>query len=436
MAQTQTLNLNPLNADFWKGIFQDSGQALTLAIIAGLLMVIIPLPVVILDFLMILNIVLSLMIMITVINTKNTLDFSVFPTILLFTTIFRLAINVSSTRLILTQGADFEGQVITTFATFVIGGNYIVGVIIFIVITAVLFMVITRGSTRVSEVGARFQLDAMPQKQLAIDTELSQGIITEKEAVKKREAIQAEANFYGNMDGASKFVSGDVRVGMLITIINIIGGLIIGVGVNGEAFSEALKNYVELSIGDGLVAQIPSLLISTAAGVIVTKSSSHDGLPAEIRSQLLSDPRALYTAAGFVFFMSFVPGFPMFVFWTATALLIYLGYAIGSVQKEKRIKDELETEKEEIQDVDAATPEKMVDLVQVDPLEIELGYSLIPWWIKMPVAISLNALRNPADRSCLNTGSLFPRFESPTIWNWSRTNTSSSSTGTRLEAAT
>ena len=409
MAQTQTLNINPLTVEFWQSVLKDNGQLLTLGVIAILLMLIIPLPVAILDFLMISNIILSLLIMITVINTKNTIEFSVFPTVLLFTTVLRLAINVSSTRLILTQGSAFQGQVVTAFANFVIGGNYVVGVIIFIVITAVLFMVITKGSTRVSEVSARFQLDAMPQKQLAIDTELSQGLISEQQAVKKREIVQAEANFYGNMDGASKFVSGDVKVGILITLVNIIGGLIIGVGIKGEDLSAALSNYVMFSIGDGLVAQLPSLLISTAAGVIVTKSVSEDGLASDMRTQLFSDSRAFYISSGFVFLMSFVPRFPMFIFWIVSALLAYFGYAVSNIQKEKKLKDDLEQEKGEIQEEDLSTPEKMVDLVQVDPLEIELGYSLIPLVDKNSGGDLLERIKKTRRQIVLEYGLIVPQ---------------------------
>ena len=340
-------------------------------------MLIIPIPVVMLDFFQILSIVAAMIILIAVISTRSPLDFAVFPTVLLFTTIFRLAINVSSTRLILTEGESFQGKVITAFANFVIQGNYVVGAIIFIVITAVMFMVITKGATRVSEVSARFQLDAMPQKQLAIDTELSQGIINEEQAIEKREQIQEEAAFYGNMDGASKFVSGDIKVGILITVVNIVGGLITGMIIRSESFQTALTSYVMLSIGDGLVAQIPSLLVSTAAGIIVTKSTSRQTLGEDVRKQLFSDAKALYIVAGFVLFLSFLPGFPMVALWLTSAFFFYLGYQITRVKKEEKIKGEIETEKEQVEE-EPTSPEKMVDLVQVDPLEVELGYSLIP----------------------------------------------------------
>ena len=370
--------LNPLKLGFWTGLLRDTTQLIVIAMIASIAMLVIPMRVEILDFVQIVSIILSLIIMITVINSKSALDFSIFPTLLLFTTLFRLAINVSSTRLILTEGINFQGKVITAFADFVIGNNIVVGVIVFIIITAVMFMVITKGSTRVSEVSARFQLDAMPQKQLAIDTELSQGLIDEKQAMQRREAIQEEATFYGNMDGASKFVSGDIKVGILITVVNIIGGLITGMAMRGEDFNSALQGYVILSIGDGLVAQIPALLISTAAGIIVTKSTSKLGLGLDVKGQLFSNPMSLYISGGFVFLLSFLPGFPLIVFWIVAGCLFYLGYYISRSQKEDKLKDELEHEKEDIEKEDLSTPEKMVDLVQVDALEIELGYSLIP----------------------------------------------------------
>ena len=342
-------------------------------------MMIVPLPVLLLDFFQIVNIVVSLIIAITVINSKSALEFSIFPTVLLFATLFRLAINVSSTRMILTEGINFNGKVIKAFAEFVIGGNIVVGAIVFIIIIAVLFMVITKGATRVSEVSARFQLDAMPQKQLAIDTELSQGLIDEKQAMVKRKAVQEEATFYGNMDGASKFVSGDVRVGLVITVVNIIGGLIVGMAMRGEDVMSALESYTKLSIGDGLVSQIPSLLISTAAGIIVTKSTSDVDLGTDVKKQIFANPAPMFVSASFILFLSFfLPRTTWVIFWIASGSLFYLGYYINSTQREEKIKDELKHEKEDIEKEDTTSPEKMVDLVQVDPLEIELGYSLIP----------------------------------------------------------
>ena len=318
---------------FWRGVLGDSSQLMTLGVVSVLVMLIVPLPTFLLDFFMIINIIFSLVILITVINSRSALELSVFPTLLLFTTLVRLGINVSSTRLILSKGTEFNGQVVRAFADFVVGGSYVVGVIVFLIITAVMFMVITKGSTRVSEVSARFQLDAMPQKQMAIDTELNQGLIDEKQAMVKRDAIQQEANFYGNMDGASKFVSGDIKVGLLITFINILGGMVVGAAVHGESLASAAEIYLMLAIGDGLVSQIPSLVISVAAGIIVTKSVSKDGIGEEIKTQLLSDSRSLYIAGIFTLVLGVLPGFPKIVFFIAGSLLVYFGYYVSKVKK-------------------------------------------------------------------------------------------------------
>lgn len=369
--------------DYLRAMFSDSTILLIVAVIGIVSILIVPLPIIFLDFFQIVNILLALMIMLTVLNAKRVLDFSTFPTVLLLTTIFRLAVNVSATRLILTEGEGFSGKVISAFANFVVGGNYLVGFIIFVVITAVLFMVITKGATRVSEVSARFQLDAMPQKQLAIDTELSQGLINEAEAKKKRELIQMEAAFYGNMDGASKFVSGDVRVGVIITIINIVGGIITGMVLRSESFDSALQSYVMLSIGDGLVSQIPTLLISTASGIIVTRNISETKLGDDVKTQILADPLTLYMAGGFVFVLAFLPGFPMGVFFFTAGLLFFLAYAI---QRGAKRRDEAQAKKERLEkerqekegEEDAYNPEKIGESLYVDQLELEIGYNLIP----------------------------------------------------------
>lgn len=360
-------------------VFQDSTNVVAVGTLAMMAMLLVPLPVIMLDFFQLFNVVLSVMIMITVLGTRNVLDFASLPSVLLFSTLFRLSINVSSTRLILQQGANFQGKVVRTFADFMVGGDYLVGFIVFIVITAVMFLVITKGSTRVSEVGARFQLDAMPQKQLAIDTELSQGLINENQAIERRELIQKEAAFYGNMDGASKFVSGDVTVGILITIINIVGGLITGIVLRQESLGFALKNYVMLSIGDGLVAQIPTLLVSTATGVIVTKSISKESLGDDVKNELFSDPKSFYISGGSMLFLSFIPGFPRILLWGMTGSLFFLGYVLFQSQRlfeEKETSKQKDKEKAEIEDT--FSPEKISEVLFVDPIEIELGYALVP----------------------------------------------------------
>ena len=269
-----------------------------IGVIAVVIMLIIPLPTFLLDFFLAISIMSGLLILMIVMFIGRTFDFSVFPSLLLITTVFRLALNVSSTRLILLQGAAFDGKIIRAFGEFVVGGNYVVGFIIFIILVAVQFIVITKGATRTAEVAARFTLDAMPGKQMSIDSDLSNGLITEDEARKRREEIRKEADFYGAMDGASKFVQGDVKVAIVITFINIIGGFIIGMVMRNESFDVALKTYTLLTIGEGLVAQIPSLLITTATGIIVTRAVSNENMGTDLANQLGSQPRALLITAG------------------------------------------------------------------------------------------------------------------------------------------
>lgn len=281
-----------------------------IGVIAVVMMLIIPLPTFILDFLMAVSIMVGLLILMIVMFVHRSFDFSVFPSLLLVSTVFRLALNVSSTRLILLEGASFDGKIVRTFGDFVVGGNYVVGFIIFIILVAVQFIVITKGATRTAEVAARFTLDAMPGKQMSIDSDLSNGLITENEARTRREEIRKEADFYGAMDGASKFVQGDVKVGIIITVINIIGGFIIGMVQRGEPFELAVRTYTLLSIGDGLVSQIPSLLITTATGIIVTRAVSNENLGDQLSDQLTSQPRALYITAGALGISILIPGFP------------------------------------------------------------------------------------------------------------------------------
>ena len=253
-------------------------MAVAIGVVAVVMMMIIPLPAFLLDALMALNLVLSLLIILIVLYTRHALEFSVFPTLLLVATVFGLALNVSSTRLILVKGSQFDGRVIRAFGTFVVGTGgaqgYVIGLIIFIIIIAVQFIVITKGATRVAEVAARFTLDALPGKQMAIEAEYNSGLITEEEATRKKNDLQREADFYGAMDGASKFISGNVKVGILITLVNIIGGMIVGMTIHRESFQTALDTYISLTIGDGLVTQLPALLISTATGIIVTRAIS------------------------------------------------------------------------------------------------------------------------------------------------------------------
>jgi flagellar biosynthesis protein FlhA len=349
---------------------------IAVGVVSVVLMLIIPIPAILLDFLIAVSFSLSLITLITVMYMERAVDLSVFPSLLLVATVFRLAVNVSSTRLILLRGPAFQGKIIRAFGEFVVGGNYVVGIIIFLILVAVQFIVITKGATRVSEVAARFTLDAMPGKQMAIDADVSAGLITEEEAIRKRQEIQREADFYGAMDGASKFVQGDVRVGLLITIINIMGGLVIGVAMRGETLQSAVNTYVLLTVGDGLVQQIPSLMMSTATGIIVTRAVAANDLGTELVGQLLRQPRTLWIGAGFLGFLALLPGFPKVPLFFLAAVLALLAYLMrrGVIPTAPRPEAAPGREKEE----PAKGPESVVGLLQIDPIALEIGYNLIP----------------------------------------------------------
>jgi len=355
--------------------WQRTDILLAIGIVAIVLMLIVPIPAMLLDFLIAVSFSLGLITLITVMYMGKAIEISVFPSLLLVSTVYRLSLNVSSTRLILLQGPAFNGKIIRAFGEFVVGGNYVVGIIIFLILIAVQFIVITKGATRVSEVAARFTLDAMPGKQMAIDADVSAGLITEEEAIKKRIDIQREADFYGAMDGASKFVQGDVKVGLLITVINIVGGLVIGMLMRGETLQEAVSTYVMLTIGDGLVAQIPSLMMSTATGIIVTRSVAMDDLGTEITTQLLNQPRTLFVGAGFLLFLAILPGFPKIPLIVLGSLLAVFGiYLRRGFRVKEEEKKGLKKEKEEVM----RGPESVLGLLQIDPIALEIGYNLIP----------------------------------------------------------
>ncbi len=329
----------------------------------------IPLPAGILDFLLAINITAAVLILVVSLYIQTPLDISIFPGLLLVLTLFRLALNISSTRLILIEG--YAGKVIETFGSFVVSGNYVVGFIIFIILVIIQFIVIIKGSGRISEVAARFTLDAMPGKQMAIDADLNTGLINDKEARIRRDNISREAEFYGAMDGASKFVKGDAVAGLLINGINILGGFIIGVAEKGMSFTDALHNYTILTIGDGLVSQIPALIIATAAGLVVTRSASGSALDKQMKTQLLSNPRVLATVAGAVMLFALVPGMPFFPFLVLGSVL-----GVSSYVTKKRIK-ELKIIPTEEEIIPEPTEEKVEQYLQVDPIEIEIGYGLI-----------------------------------------------------------
>lgn len=347
-------------------------------VIAIIAMIIVPLPLFLLDILLILNISLSLMILLTALFSKEPLELSTFPTILLITTLFRLGLNISTTRLILGQGD--AGAVVRTFGSFVAGGNIVLGVIVFIIIVIIQFLVITKGAERVSEVSARFILDAMPGKQMAIDADLNTGLIDEAEAKLRRKKIQDEASFYGAMDGASKFVKNDAIAGIIITFINIIGGIILGttgiVTKKPMPIMEALDVYTVLTIGDGLVSQIPSLLISTATGILVTKTASESDMSSDLIKQLGSTPRVLQITGVTIIILGLVTPLPDYITLPVGILLLLGANTIDKNLKLQSISEEISSEDIEAEEV--RRPENVVSLLKVDPIEMEFGYGIIP----------------------------------------------------------
>lgn len=341
-------------------------------IILIVLMIIIPLPTWLLDIFLALNMSISLVILLLTMFTTEVLEFSVFPTLLLITTLFRLGLNISSTRLILGQGQ--AGQIIEAFGNFVVGGNYVVGFILFIIIVVIQFVVITNGAGRVAEVAARFTLDAMPGKQMSIDADLNAGIITEEEAKQRRKKLQQEADFYGAMDGASKFVKGDAIAGVVIVLINIIGGVLIGSIFGGLSALDALKKYALLTVGDGLVSQIPALLISTASGIIVTRSAGDSTLGKELAGQFTSYPKVLGIASAILAILGLIPSLPNLLFLSLSAACGFSSYVLT---KDSKGEMNLETKIEDIKP-EKREPENVMQYLNVEPLEIEIGYGLIP----------------------------------------------------------
>ena len=346
-----------------------------LGVMMIVIMIIIPLPKQLIDLLLALNLTVSIVIILITMFTTNVLQLSIFPTLLLVTTLFTLALNISSTRLILTE-AD-AGTIITAFGNFVVRGNFVVGIVIYLIIMVVQFMVITNGSGRISEVAARFTLDAMPGKQMSIDADLNSGIIDEAIAKKRRQDLQSEADFYGSMDGASKFVKGDATASLIITAINIVAGIIIGMLQKNMSALEAAQTYTILTVGDGLVSQVPALLISTASGILVTRSGSKNNLGDTLSAQLTAFPIATVIASGLMLFLGIIPGMPKLPFFTAslaTGGLTYLLYKDAAI-KEAR---EFVSEEEEIIQSERKEPENVMNLISVEPMEVEIGYGLIP----------------------------------------------------------
>ncbi|MBW4201675.1 flagellar biosynthesis protein FlhA [Enterobacter cloacae subsp. cloacae] len=357
-----------------------AGPVLIMTILA---MMILPLPTFVLDLLFTFNIVLSIMILLVAMFTQNTLEFSAFPTVLLFSTLLRLALNVASTRVILMNGhtgSEAAGQVVEAFGHFLVGGNFAIGIIVFIILIIINFMVITKGAGRIAEVGARFSLDGMPGKQMAIDADLNAGLIGEEEAKRRRKEVTQEADFYGSMDGASKFVRGDAIAGLLIMAINIIGGLVIGVMQHDMSVGVAGETYTLLTIGDGLVAQIPGLVISTAAGVVVTRVANDQDVGEQMVGQLFTSPRVIVLAAGVIGLLGLIPGMPNFVFLLFTATLLGVAWWLRGRESEAKKTAGAQVDASDATEAEMAQVHEATwsDVQMEDTLGLEVGYRLIP----------------------------------------------------------
>ena len=351
---------------------------LAVGVLAVIMIMMVPLPTWMMDFLLAINIAAGVLILLTAIYVLKPLEFSIFPSLLFLTTLFRLSLNVATTRLILLHGQEgtaAAGHVIEGFGQFVVGGNTVVGLIIFIVLVLINFIVITKGSTRIAEVAARFTLDAMPGKQMAIDADLNAGMISEEQARQRREDVAREAEFYGSMDGAAKFVRGDAVAGLIITAINLIAGMIIGTAQQGMSMSDAINVYSILTVGDGLVSQIPALIISTAAGIVITRAGSGATMSIEMTDQFTAHPRVHYVAAGAMLFMSFVPGLPFIPFMMLAIGLGFTGWYLQTALNQKAAKPDVNAEAIEAPKKEEEQP--MSDLLVVDPVRLEVGYGLI-----------------------------------------------------------
>ena len=374
----------------------------------------VPVPSIILDFFLAISISLSIIILLVSIFAEKPLDFSSFPFILLFTTLFRLSLNVSTTRTILLhghEGPDAAGEIIRAFGQFVVGGNYAVGIIVFIILVLINFMVITKGSGRVAEVAARFTLDAMPGKQMAIDADLNAGIINEDEARKRRDEVRREADFYGSMDGASKFVRGDAVAGLIITAINIIGGLALGVLQHGMPVGEAASVFTILTIGDGLVGQIPALIISTSAGIIVTRAgndSSAGSFSKQLAKQLFPNPKTLFIAGGILIFFAIIPGMPKLSFIIVGGILIGFGVLLHKKVKIGGSAEEEEEAENSEEKPPAPEEEEVKELLEMDTMELEIGYAIIPLVDTDKGGTLLNRIKSIRRQIALEMGFIVP----------------------------
>jgi flagellar biosynthesis protein FlhA len=386
---------------------------IAIGVVLVVIMLIIPLPTVLLDTLMALNLVLALLILLIVLYTKKATDFSVFPSVLLIVTVFGLALNISSTRLILTKGASFDGRMIGAFSRFVVGSGgtegLVVGFIIFIIIIAVQAIVITKGATRISEVAARFALDAMPGKQMAIDAEFTSGAITEDVARERKREVQQEADFYATMDGASKFISGNVQVGIFITVVNMLGGIIVGAAILGEPIAQAVGIYIRFTIGDGLLSQFPALLVSTATGIMVTRAVSNGTLGEDVATQFTKDARIYWIGAIVLGGFALLPGFPWYVLIPLAILLGFMAYRLGQAQRKKASMDAMMAKPASAKKTGEDTGE-MSPIVPLDSLSLELGYGLIPLVDKDKGAELLERVQGVRRQAALDLGLVIPKI--------------------------
>lgn len=393
--------------EYW--MRQGFGTPLILIVMISMMML--PLPPFLLDIFFTFNIALSLVVLLAVIYSERPLDFAVFPTVILVATLLRLALNVASTRVVLLNGhngTDAAGQVIKSFGEVVIGGNYTVGIVVFIILVVINFVVVTKGAGRVSEVSARFTLDALPGKQMAIDADLNAGLINQEQAIKRRTEVAQEADFYGSMDGASKFVRGDAIAGILVLIINIVGGLIIGIFQYNMNFNDAVHNYILLTVGDGLVAQVPSLLLSTAAAIIVTRVSSAQNMGQAVISQVFAKPRSLVIAAAIIGLIGIIPGMPHIAFILLSAGLAGIAYLFINQEKVKR--DQQDKEQNEFSQISDSKLSELSwdDVNPVDVIGLEVGYRLIPMVDNAQGGILLSRIKGVRKKISQELGFLIP----------------------------
>jgi len=395
-------------ASLLKSLFQRPQEYLVgLGVVTVLAVMVMPIPPFLLDLFLSFSITFALIILLVSIFMRGPLDFSVFPSLLLIVTLIRLSLNVASTRIILLHGSEgtgAAGQVIESFGSFVVGGNFVVGAVIFIILVMINFIVITKGSVRTSEVAARFTLDAIPGKQMSIDADLNAGLINEKEARNRRQTLEQEADFYGSMDGAIRFVRGDAIAGILITVVNILGGFGIGVFQQDMGVGEAAQVYTLLTIGDGLVSQLPALVVSTAAGLVVTRAVADKNLPEQLISQLLNQPYAFIIASLILFFFGIIPGLPHFPFFVMSILAGAIGF---NKFKDTNKKALIESRKKE-DEAKAPTPERVESILPLDIMELEVGYELIPLVDADNNGELLDRIKSVRRQFALEMGFIFP----------------------------